>query len=78
MTNEERIEYINNIHNNYIEQLIKADEEYAKLLDKLKRIKKYCKDNIQYYDDGNGEYQGEDCCCDGFVILKIIGDDINE
>ena len=47
-------------------QLIKRNNLLEEVLG---NIVKYCTSNIQIYDDGDGQYQGEDCCVDGFEIL---------
>ena len=50
-------------------QLIKRNNLLEEVLGD---IVKYCTSNIQIYDDGYGQYQGEDCCVDGFEILDMI------
>ena len=51
------------------DQLIKRNNI---LEDVLGDIVEYCTSQIQIYDDGDGQWQGEDCCCDGFKILDMI------
>lgn len=50
-------------------QLIKRNNLLEEVLG---NIVKYCTSNIKIYDDGDNQYQGEDCCVDGFEILDMI------
>ena len=50
-------------------QLIKRNNLLEEVLGD---IVEYCTSQIQIYDDGDGQCQGEDCMCDGFKILDMI------
>jgi hypothetical protein len=50
-------------------QLIKRNNLLEEVLG---NIVKYCTSQIQIYDDGDEQWQGEDCMCDGFKILDMI------
>lgn len=50
-------------------QLIKRNNLLEEVLG---NIVKYCTSQIQIYNDGDRQWQGEDCMCDGFEILDMI------